>query len=115
MGGVRVGRLQEEGLDIGKERSVSRKNTRDQRVFQRRFPEILLLVSSFTHEIVHPSVCLILTLAATSQSAPFPCLCLWRCLSAPRAHAAATLNGILGCASASRGESHRPACAAIRL
>lgn len=45
LGGVRVGRLQEEGLDIGKQRSVSRKTTRDQTVFK-HFPVATLSVSS---------------------------------------------------------------------
>lgn len=34
LGGVRVGRLQVEGLDVSKQRSGSRKTTRNRRVFK---------------------------------------------------------------------------------
>lgn len=56
----------------------------------------------------------ILTLAAVIRTSPSPCPFLWCHPFGGHAHSAPILSGILDCASASREESHRPACAAIR-
>lgn len=56
----------------------------------------------------------VLTLAAVTRTSPSPSPYLWHHPFGVHAHSAPRQSGILDCALASHGESHRPACAATR-
>lgn len=61
----------------------------------------------------YQQVRVILTQAAVTRTSPSPCPFLWHHPFGVHVHSAPTQSGILDCALANHGESHRPACAAI--
>lgn len=110
LGGVRISGLEEQILDISKQRSGEEKQKENRG--RKKQKEVSLKKWLDAGSVANVSTGL--TLAAVTQAFPSRCPFLWHRPFGARARVAPTQNGTSDCASASREESRTPACAAIR-